>query len=48
MGMRDALESHFMLHQLGHETEQARELLHAARQGRSLREYFAKRDEGKL
>jgi enoyl-CoA hydratase len=48
MGMREALESHFTLHQLGHETAEARELLHAARQGRSLKEYFAKRDEGKL
>jgi enoyl-CoA hydratase len=48
MGMRDALEQHFALHELGHATQESRALLHAAREGRSLKDYFARRDEGSL
>ncbi len=48
MGMRDALEHHFALHQLGHATEESRTLLHDARRDRPLKEYFARRDEGTL
>jgi enoyl-CoA hydratase len=48
MGMRDSLEQHFALHELGHSTQESRALLHAAREGRSLKDYFARRDEGKL
>jgi enoyl-CoA hydratase len=47
-GMRDALEGHFFLHQFGHATQESRELLHAAREGRSMTDYFRQRDEGKL
>lgn len=48
IGMREALEGHFFLHQFGHATQESRELLHAAREGRSLPDYFRRRDEGKL
>jgi enoyl-CoA hydratase len=48
MGMRDALEQHFALHEFGHATQESRGLLHAAREGRSLKDYFARRDEGSL
>jgi enoyl-CoA hydratase len=48
MGMREALEYHFALHQLGHESAESQALLHAAREGRPLKEYFRKRDEGEL
>lgn len=48
MGMRDALEQHFALHEFGHATRESRELLHLARQGRPLKEYFERRDEGDL
>jgi enoyl-CoA hydratase len=48
MGMRDALEHHFALHQLGHATGESRALLHDARRGRSLKEYFTRRDQGAL
>jgi enoyl-CoA hydratase len=48
MGMRDALEFHFALHQLGHATQESRALLHEARQGRPLKDYFQRRDEGTL
>jgi enoyl-CoA hydratase len=48
MGMRDALEQHFALHEFGHTTQESRALLHAAREGRSLKDYFARRDEGEL
>lgn len=48
MGMRDALEYHFAVHHLGHASAESRALLHAAREGRSLKEYFASRDEGEL
>jgi enoyl-CoA hydratase len=48
MGMRDALEQHFALHELGHATQESRALLHAAREGRSLEDYFKRRDEGSL
>lgn len=48
MGMRDALEYHFALHQFGHATQESRALLHEAREGRPLKEYFNRRDEGKL
>lgn len=47
-GMREALEYHFALHQLGHASEESRDLLHAAREGRPLKDYFRKRDEGEL
>ena len=47
-GMREALEYHFALHQLGHATAESRDLLHAAREGRPLKDYFRKRDEGEL
>jgi len=46
MGMRNALEYHFALHEFGHGTEECRRLLHEARRGRPLREFFARRDEG--
>jgi enoyl-CoA hydratase len=48
MGMRDALEYHFAVHQLGHASAESQALLHAARQGRPLKDYFRKRDEGQL
>jgi enoyl-CoA hydratase len=48
MGMRDALEQHFALHEFGHATQESRALLHAAREGRRLKDYFAQRDEGNL
>ncbi|MQA74461.1 MAG: enoyl-CoA hydratase [Solirubrobacterales bacterium] len=48
MGMRDALEQHFALHEFGHATQESRALLHAAREGRPLKEYFERRDEGDL
>ncbi|HEY4277373.1 MAG TPA: enoyl-CoA hydratase-related protein [Conexibacter sp.] len=48
MGMRDALEHHFALHHLGHASAESRALLHEARRGRPLKEYFEKRDEGQL
>lgn len=48
MGMRASLEYHFALHQLGHATRESRALLHEARRGRPLKEYFARRDEGAL
>jgi enoyl-CoA hydratase len=48
MGMRNALEQHFALHQFGHATQESRALLHAAREGRPLKDYFARRDEGSL
>ena len=47
-GMREALEYHFALHQLGHVSAESRDLLHAARAGRPLKDYFRKRDEGEL
>jgi enoyl-CoA hydratase len=48
MGMRDSLELHFALHQFGHATQESRALLHEAREGRPLKDYFNRRDEGKL
>mgnify|MGYP001103001696 CR=1 FL=1 len=48
MGMRDALEQHFALHEFGHATRESRELLHLAREGRPLKEYFERRDTGDL
>jgi enoyl-CoA hydratase len=48
MGMRDALEYHFAVHHLGHASAESRHLLHAAREGKSLREYFESRDRGGL
>ncbi len=45
MGMRAALEYHFALHEFGHSTDECRRLLHDARRGRSLKEFFAQRDE---
>jgi enoyl-CoA hydratase len=47
-GMRDALEHHFALHQLGHASAESQALLHVAREGRPLKDYFRKRDEGEL
>lgn len=48
MGMRAAFEYHFVLHQFAHTTEESRQLLHSARAGQSLKNYFSKRDEGNL
>jgi enoyl-CoA hydratase/carnithine racemase len=48
MGLRESLEYHFAVHQLGHATQESRALLHEARQGRPLKDYFNRRDEGKL
>jgi enoyl-CoA hydratase/carnithine racemase len=48
MGMRESLEYHFALHQLGHASAESQELLHAAREDRPLRDYFRRRDEGEL
>lgn len=48
MGMRAALEQHFALHEFGHATQESRALLHLAREGRPLKEYFERRDEGGL
>lgn len=48
MGMRDAIEHHFALHEFGHATQESRARLHAAREGRSLKEYFNRREEGNL
>jgi enoyl-CoA hydratase len=45
MGMRDSLEYHFAMHEFGHTTQESEQLLHAARSGRSLKEYFARRDD---
>lgn len=46
MGMRDALDYHFALHEFGHTTLESQQLLHEARRGRPLKEYFTRRDEG--
>lgn len=48
MGMRDALEYHFALHQVGHASAESQQLLHAARKGRALKDYFEARDRGNL
>jgi enoyl-CoA hydratase len=48
MGMRAALDYHYALHEFGHTTRESQQLLHEARERRSLKEYFAKRDEGDL
>lgn len=48
MGMRAALDYHFALHEFGHTTQESAKLLHEAREKRSLKEYFAKRDTGDL
>ena len=48
MGMRAALDYHFALHEFGHATRESQQLLHAARERRPLKEYFAKRDKGDL
>lgn len=48
MGMRDSLEYHFAMHQLGHASAESQALLHAAREGRPLKDYFRERDEGQL
>jgi enoyl-CoA hydratase len=47
-GMREALEYHFAVHQLGHASAESQALLHAARKGTPLKDYFRKRDEGEL
>jgi enoyl-CoA hydratase/carnithine racemase len=48
MGMRDSLEYHFALHHLGHASAESRRLLHAARAGKPLKDYFEARDRGEL
>lgn len=48
MGMRAALDHHFVMHEFGHTTRESQQLLHEARERQSLKEYFAKRDEGDL
>lgn len=48
MGMRDSLEYHFAIHEFGHATAESRALLHAARAGIPLKDYFARRDKGTL
>jgi enoyl-CoA hydratase len=48
MGMRAALDYHFAMHEFGHTTRESQRLLHEAREGRRLKDYFAKRDEGEL
>lgn len=48
MGMRDALEQHFALHEFGHTTRESQQLLHEARERQSLKSYFAQRDKGDL
>jgi enoyl-CoA hydratase len=48
MGMRAALEYHFALHHLGHASAESQHLLHAARQGKPLKDYFQARDQGTL
>jgi enoyl-CoA hydratase len=48
MGMRESLEYHFAIHEFGHATEESRALLHAARAGVPLKDYFKRRDEGTL
>lgn len=48
MGMRDSLEHHFALHHLGHASAESRQLLHAAREGKPLKDYFEARDRGEL
>jgi enoyl-CoA hydratase/carnithine racemase len=48
MGMRASLDYHFAMHEFGHTTRESQRLLHEAREGRPLKDYFAKRDEGEL
>ena len=48
MGMRDSLEYHFALHHLGHASTESQRLLHEARAGKSLKDYFEARDRGEL
>lgn len=48
MGMRDGLEHHFAVHQLGHATQESRRRLHDARAEQPLKEYFTRRDEDTL
>ena len=48
MGMRASLDYHFAVHEFGHTTQESAKLLHEAREKRSLKEYFAKRDTGDL
>jgi enoyl-CoA hydratase/carnithine racemase len=48
MGMRASLDYHFAMHEFGHTTRESQRLLHEAREGRRLKDYFAKRDEGEL
>jgi enoyl-CoA hydratase len=48
MGMRAALDHHYALHEFGHTTRESQQLLHEVRERRTLKEYFAKRDEGNL
>ncbi len=48
MGMRAALDYHFAMHEFGHTTRESQRLLHEAREGRRLKEYFTRRDEGDL
>lgn len=48
MGMRASLDYHFTMHEFGHTTRESQRLLHEAREGRRLKEYFTRRDEGEL
>lgn len=48
MGMRASLEYHFAMHEFGHTTRESQQLLHEAREGRRLKDYFAQRDAGDL
>lgn len=47
-GMKEGLTHHFGIHQQGHESSESQALLHDARHGKPLKEYFQKRDAGKL
>ena len=47
-GMTAGLAEHFAIHQLGHESSESKRLLHEARRGRDLKDYFKKRDAGEL
>jgi len=46
-GMRSALEHHFSVHQLGHQTHESRVLLHENRRRLGLKSYFEQRDAGR-
>lgn len=45
MGWRDAVDFHFLAHQVGHATDESERLLHERRRGKSIRQFIHERDQ---